>query len=394
MDIIIHPSALSGEISAPSSKSYAHRALICAALADGKSTVKINTVSDDIAATADCLKALGADISERDGIFTVQPIGIPNKNAVLNCRESASTLRFLMPVVCALGCPAIFKVSGRLSERPLEPLGETLEKAGITVSDGFPVSVSGKLSTNEFSVRGDISSQYASGLLLALSVIGGGRLEIIPPVVSEPYIEMTADMLRRFGVTVKKSKNIYYISGKCRAAEIEIEGDYSNSLVWLALGIGVKGLNENSLQGDGKAAKLLGKLGNGAVIDASDIPDAVPILAAMAATASGRSVITGASRLRFKESDRLSCTAGMLSALGADISVTADGLVINGKPKLDGGRVKSYGDHRIAFAAALAAAKCENDVIIEGAECVKKSYPDFFEKYNELGGKADVVQYR
>ncbi len=394
MDIIIRPSALSGEISAPSSKSYAHRALICAALADGKSTVKINTVSDDIAATADCLKALGADITENDGVFTVQPIGVPNKDAVLNCRESASTLRFLMPVVCALGCPAVFKVSGRLSERPIEPLREVLQKEGIKISDGFPMSVSGKIPANEFSVRGDISSQYASGLLFAISVIGGGKLEIIPPVVSESYIEMTADMLRRFGVTVKKDKNIYSVSEKCRAAEIEVEGDYSNSLVWLALGVSVKGLNENSLQGDGKASELLGKLGNGAAVDASDIPDSVPILAAMAAVSAGRTVITGASRLRFKESDRLSCTAEMLSALGADTAVTADGLIINGKPKLDGGRVKSYGDHRIAFAAALAAAKCRNDVIIEGAECVKKSYPDFFEKYNELGGKADVVQYR
>lgn len=393
MDIIIHPSELSGEISAPSSKSYAHRALICAALADGVSRIGINTVSEDITATVRCLEALGAEISINGEAFSVSPIKKPNILPFLDCGESGSTLRFLLPVVCALGTGAVFCGRGKLPERPLDELRDELCRAGVQISAGFPLTVSGKLCKNEFSVSGEISSQFASGILLSLC-IEPGKLEVLPPVNSKPYIEMTAGMLRKFGALVGKENNIYNVCGKCSGRELEIEGDWSNSLVWLASGVKVNGLYESSVQGDKKAALLLNSLGSGAVIDASDMPDSVPVLAAKAAVSEGKTVITGASRLKFKESNRLESTEKMLRSLGADITASADGFIINGRPYLDGGCAETFGDHRIAFAASFAAEKCRNDVIIRNAECVNKSYPDFFEKYNLLGGKADVVQYR
>lgn len=392
-DIRIIPSALSGEINAPASKSYAHRAFFCAAIAESESSIICSSVSDDINATIDCLEALGAKIERNGEIYSVKPIEIPNVNAMLDCRESGTTLRFMLPLVSVFGSGAIINVSGRLSERPLEPLRSELINAGAEISDSFPLKISGKAVKKEYQIAGNVSSQYISGLLIALSLCGG-KLKVTEAVESMPYIRMTVEMLKNFGVSVIEENNIFTVNGRCIGTEITVEGDWSNSLCWLAAGIKVNGLSASSAQGDRIAAEYLGKLGNGIEIDASDIPDAVPIIAACAATAEGKTVIRNASRLRLKESDRIASVSAMFSSLGADISETDDGFVINGKPFLDGGVTDSFGDHRIVFAASVAALKCQNEVIIGNAECVEKSYPDFFEIFNKLGGKADVLLNR
>ncbi|MCQ2475850.1 MAG: 3-phosphoshikimate 1-carboxyvinyltransferase [Clostridia bacterium] len=392
-DIRITPSALAGEISAPASKSYAHRAFFCAAIAQDESRIRCSSVSDDVCATIGCLVSLGAKIEKSGEIYKVTPIKNPSANAVFDCRESASTLRFLLPLVSVFGTGAVIKASGRLPERPIKPLADELRSAGAVISDSFPIKVSGKADKTEYSVPGNVSSQFVSGLLIALSLCGG-RLKVTRPVESKPYIAMTVEMLKKFGVSVSEENNVFTVSGRCRGTEIAVEGDWSNSLCWLAGGIKVNGLYDLSLQGDRTAYELINNLGGGIEINASDIPDAVPVIAVCAAAAEGRTVIKNASRLRLKESDRIASVSAMLRSLGADVSETEDGLVINGKPLLDGGYVDSFGDHRIVFAASLAASKCRNEVIIGNAECIGKSYPDFFEIFNKLGGKADVLLNR
>lgn len=392
-DIRITPSALSGEIVAPASKSYAHRAFFCAAIANGESKIICNSPSEDINATINCLRSLGARIDKNGDIYSVKPITVPNKNAVLDCRESAATLRFLLALVAFLGSGATIMASGKLPQRPLAPLIAELRNAGAVISDSFPLKISGKADKKEYSIIGNISSQFVSGLLIALS-LSEGKLKVKEPIESMPYIRMTAQMLKSFGVDISEEGNAFFVNGRCRGAEIEIEGDWSNSLCWLAQGIRINGLNSSSLQGDKIAADIIKSLGNGIKIDASDIPDAVPIIAVCAATANGKTVIKNASRLRFKESDRITSVSSMLKALGAEVSETDDGLIISGRQCLDGGYVDSFGDHRIVFAASLAASKCKNEVIIRNAECVSKSYPDFFEIFIKLGGKADVLLNR
>lgn len=280
-----------------------------------------------------------------------------------------------------------------MPQRPIAPLIDELRNAGAKISDAFPLEISGKADKKEYSIVGNVSSQFVSGLLIALS-ISGGKLKVTEPIESMPYIRMTVQMLENFGASVSKENNVFSVSGRCRGARIAVEGDWSNSLCWLAAGIKVNGLNRFSLQGDRRAADIIKNLGNGIEIDASNIPDAVPIIAVCAATAKGKTVIKNASRLRYKESDRIATVSSMLKSLGADVSETADGLIISGKPYLDGGYTDSFCDHRIAFAASLAATKCKNEVIIGNAECIGKSYPDFFEIFNQLGGKADVLLNR
>lgn len=410
MDIKIKPSPLSGSIEGIASKSVAHRALICACLAKGPSKITINTTSQDIEATVSCLRGMGAFIEKKGNVYSVEPIKEIPPIAKIDCGESGSTLRFLLPVICALGMNAQISGRGRLPERPLSPLKEELIRAGASISDEFPLKVSGRIFCGEYSIKGNISSQFVTGLLMALAAAEGeSRINLIPPVESRPYIDITLSVLRSFGVEVREDNNTFYIKGGClEGSEFAVEADWSNAAFWLCSGAEVRGLNPDSAQGDKAIIDVLRKMGadiihngnvykadvsglKGAVIDASQIPDAVPVIAAIAATAEGETVICNAQRLRIKESDRIVSTAQMLRSLGADVKETDDGLIISGKPVLSGGTVDSFNDHRIAMAAAVAAAKCEGDVIINDAGAVKKSYPDFYEDYNKLGGHADVL---
>ena len=397
MKAVLTPAPLGGEIKSIPSKSQAHRLLICAALAEGESSIACESLSKDIDATADCLRALGAEISYSGGVFRVKPIERATRMAELDVGESGSTLRFLLPVVCALGCGARIKMHGRLPLRPLSPLWEELEAHGAVLSrpEDDVIEVAGKLENPRFSIAADVSSQYISGLLFALPIMGGGELELTGNVESAGYIDMTRRAISGFGAEIKSEDGKISLRGFLRSpGSAEVEGDWSNAAFWIVADAlsGEKllctGLDSTSPQGDRavtEAVKAI-RLGN-ATVDAADIPDLVPVLAVLASVSPGTTRFINAARLRIKESDRLATVTEMLSALGADIEESADGLTVRGVKSLRGGSVHARGDHRIAMSAAVAAIACEGEVSIENAESVEKSYPAFWRDYAALGGK-------
>ncbi len=402
MKAIITPAALSGSVPAIASKSQAHRLLICAALADAPTKIACASLSEDILATADCLRALGAKIEYTDGVFSVIPIKEPTPNARLDCGESGSTLRFLLPVVCALGKGAVIKMHGRLPYRPLSPLWEELEKSGAVLSRPTEdtISVSGRLEKRDFTIAADISSQYISGLLFALPVLGGGSVTLTGKVESAGYIEMTLRALAQFSAAPEKNGSGYVLQNKSciSPGRAEVEGDWSNAAFWLAAeavcgGVNCTGLDPESPQGDRAAVSCIEAIKKGgATIDAAQIPDLVPVLATLAALTPGRTEFINAGRLRIKESDRLATVREMLTDLGADVTETAEGLVVHGKAALPGGATHSHGDHRIAMSAAIAAIGCGGEVSIARAEAVNKSYPGFWNDYAALGGNVRLEE--
>lgn len=382
MDITIYPRKLSGTVAAIPSKSQAHRLLICSAFADKQTHLICKDTNRDIEATADCLNALGAEITRTDDGYRIKPIQTVPQNAVLNCCESGSTLRFMLPIVGALDVDAVFQMEGRLPRRPLSPLWEEMERMGCMLSrpTADTIRCTGKLHAGDYSIDGGVSSQYITGLLFALSLIDSEcSLEITGKVESKPYIDMTKAAMKLFGAP-------NYRSPGC----IEVEGDWSNGAFWLAaaaLGnpLEVVNLNSDSPQGDRAAAELLPALKENITIDASDIPDLVPILA-IAAAANKGAVFTNIQRLRIKESDRVATVIAMLEALGSHAEATENTLIVHGTG-LTGGIVDACNDHRIAMAAAIAATVCTEPVTILGAHAVNKSYPKFWDEYCKLGGK-------
>lgn len=418
MDLRVYPGILSGTFCPPASKSASHRALIACALARGDGHIRALAQNDDLSATQSALAALGAQIApEEDGV-SVCGIEQPAPQAVLNCGESGSTLRFLLPVASALGVCATFTGTGRLPNRPVDMLLKELRKNGCIddYAGGMPFTVRGKLRGGRYEIDGSVSSQFVTGLLFALplceedsQIILRGRLE------SRPYVDMTLAVLRRFGIKITETQTGWLIAGEQRytPCALTVEGDWSGAAFFLAAGalggtICCEGLDPASVQGDRAAAELLAKFGARVTqdgkttvvdshplscidIDASDIPDLVPVLAATAAYAKGDTVITGAARLRIKESDRLASTKRLLEGLGGRVTLTDDGMVVHGGLPLRGGEADSCGDHRIAMAAAIAALGCSGPVVIRGAECVSKSYPRFFEQFHALGGRYDEL---
>ncbi len=398
MKAVITPGPLSGDVKAIPSKSQAHRLLICAALAKEPCRIACSSLSKDIEATADCLRALGAGIEYKDGVFSVTPISEPTEMAELDCGESGSTLRFLLPVVCAFGKGARIKMHGRLPERPLSPLWEELERCGavLTRPEIDVIEVRGGLKERSFSIAANISSQYISGLLFALPILGGGEIELVGEIESAGYIEMTIQALISFGahISFKNMRLSLFSNGLRPDGEIEVEGDWSSAAFWVVAGmlsggkVRCTGLDEASPQGDAAVMEASETIMRGnATIDARDIPDLVPVLAVLAAVSPGTTRFVNAQRLRIKESDRLATVTEMLTALGADIEETPDGLIVRRKSMLRGGSVHAHGDHRIAMSAAVAAVACIGEVSIENAESVTKSYPDFWQDYAALGGK-------
>ena len=421
MRAIITPSSPAGIISAIASKSVAHRLLICAAFSDKKTEIRCEKTNKDILATVDCLRSMGADVEYENGRFYVTPINKDEKrnSVILPCNESGSTMRFFLPIACALGGSWHFLMEGRLPERPLSPLREELEAHGICFeyASSNDLCVSGKLSCGDYSIRGDVSSQFVSGLLFALSFIEGtSRLTVTGHIESAPYIEMTLDALLSFGANIKRDKNVFtVIGGQLTSPGIaEVEGDWSNAafpLCAAALGNGkitLTNVDLSSRQGDMKILDLLESFGAkvireekqvtvigdklcGIEINAEQIPDLVPVLATVASGAEGKTVIYGASRLRIKESDRLQTTYEMLSRLGADIILTDDGFIINGKRKLCGGVVDSHNDHRMAMSPAVASVICKNAVTVNDAGSVSKSYPEFWQDFSKLGISVELI---
>lgn len=423
MNILCKPAKLSGALPAIDSKSDVHRILIAAALADRPTLVGMDSrVSEDMEATIRCLAALGAEISPTEEGIMVSPIKDPPLCPTLDCGESGSTLRFLLPVVGALGCGAVFTGRGRLPHRPNGPLMKALIAGGLNVEylgdDGaeLPLRLTGQLKPRLYILPGSISSQFITGLLLAFPRMGGGEIKLSDSLESSGYVDMTLHTLERFGVPVTAVGDYYSVeSGDMYISpgEIEAEGDWSNMAFFLAAGalMGptvISGLDPQSRQGDRAIAALLSRFGatvdgqrltvrvertalRGTEIDLRQIPDLAPILAVVAALSEGETLLTGGGRLRIKESDRISSVAAMLKALGGEVEEGPDFLRITGRPCLRGGEVDCAGDHRIAMAGAIAAACCEGEVLLLGADAADKSYPRFFEDYRRLGGIYNVV---
>lgn len=406
MDIKITPSFLSGEVAVPASKSCAHRSLICAALADGVSVLSGVTMSKDIEATIAAVTALGASVEVTGDTVTVKGISKASEKADIDCNESGSTLRFIIPVAAALGTESTFFGRGRLPERPIDIYVRELGKNGVKFdyANTMPFTISGELHGGVYEIEGNVSSQFITGLLFALPLLKeDSEIVLTSHLESRPYVDITIDTLRRFGVEIDESENSFRIKGgqHYKSHDEKIEGDFSQAAFFFvgnALGseIDVQNLNPDSVQGDKRILEIISEMSENGKLksyraDCSDIPDLVPILAVLGTFGSEQSVIYNAQRLRIKESDRLVTTADMLNALGGNVEVTDDGLIINPVKALHGGVVDGAGDHRIVMAASIAATRADGEVTICGANAASKSYPDFFEDYRKLGGKANVI---
>ncbi|MCI8609069.1 MAG: 3-phosphoshikimate 1-carboxyvinyltransferase [Firmicutes bacterium] len=412
MEITLNNKSLTGQVQVIESKSFAHRLMLAAALAEAmtgqKTEVRMSNGSEDIQATRRVIR------------------GLSNREAELDCGESGTTLRFSLPICGALGLRerTIFTGRGRLMERPMEPLLKAMEPHGVKVEheDGH-MALTGKLTPGNYTIAANVSSQYISGLLFALPLLSqNSSLRLEGQVESRPYIDITLSVLRQFGIEIDEDavQNTFFIKGGQRYQSpgcVDVEGDWSNAAFWLAAGalgdggpVRVTGLNLQSVQGDRQICRVLRQfgasvieeedgLGSGRVtvsrpkeqtlhptsIDVKDIPDLVPMISVVAAAARGDSKIYNAGRLRLKESDRLITTAAMVRALGGQVEEGADYLLIHGTgSKLAGGMVEGSGDHRIVMSAAIGAALCRNPVTILGAEAVNKSYPGFFQEREKL----------
>lgn len=393
MTVTVSGQQLHGTVTVPASKSVLHRLMICAALADKPTTLTHATTSQDIEATAGCLRALGATVTIDGDTVAVEPIGTVPAMPTLDCGESGSTIRFLLPVAAALG-GAVFTGRGRLAQRPLSPLYELLAENGCTLSPqgAFPLTVAGQFCGKRVMIDGGVSSQFISGLLMAAPLIDGCEITVTGTLESRPYVDLTIAAMARFGVTVEVDGAAFRVPAGSRYRSPDTvcaEGDWSNAAFWLAAAaitnspLTVMGLDPASLQGDRAIMNYLH--GDPFEADVAQTPDMVPILAVLAAAAHGRSVIGNARRLRLKESDRLQSVHAMITALGGTAEVTDDALIIDGHGRLRGGVVDACNDHRIVMSAAVAACICDGAVEIRGAEAVRKSYPQFFEEWEKRG---------
>lgn len=393
MDIIITPAKLQGSVRAIASKSQAHRLLVCAAFSDKKTTLLCPETNHDIEATADCLRSLGAQIERTDELYIVSPITCIPPKATLHCRESGSTLRFMLPIVAALGVDATFVMEGRLPYRPLSPLWEEMERCGCTLSRPTETTLrcTGRLIANNCSIAGNVSSQFITGLLFAMALTPGkSHLSVTGKIESKPYIHMTQDVLKLFGIAAEDFTVISSLPFTS-PENITVEGDWSNAAFFLAataIGNEVKvtGLNRESCQGDSAVSSVLLQLQQvDTVVDAADIPDLIPILAVVAGAMNG-ATFTNIQRLRLKESDRVATVCEMLTQLGAKTETTEDTLRVY-PGQYHSCTIDSAGDHRIAMAAGIAATVADGPITITGAHCVSKSYPAFWDDYRYLGGQ-------
>ena len=420
MDIRIVPGQLNGTVAAPVSKSELHRYLICAAFSDRPTVVDGagDILPDDIKATVSCLEKMGASFRIEDGSITVFPsAGLP-EDPVLDCGGSGSTLRFLLPVAAALCGRASFTGNGSLAARPIGELLYALEQNGARFSTGqLPLAMESGLKTYDFGIPGNISSQYVSGLLMAGTVSPAGAcITLTSELGSAGYADMTVDTLRRFGAEVSCDNGRYHVTGPLRSpGTVSVKGSWSAAAGILAAAavsdgssVIVTGLDTASLQPDRAVIDILIAMGTDISVssdsvhvtgsrlhstdtDVDDIPDLFPVLAAVSAGAEGRSAFRNASRLRYKESDRLDSMYELMSALGVCRRMDADRFEITGNAGAHGGEADSHGDHRIVMAAAVAAYALNTEVTVRGADNVSKSYPGFFDDLRALGGGIYVI---
>ena len=419
---VISPSVIRGTLTPPPSKSAAHRLLIAAALA-GEGRVRGLSLSADMEATLRAVRGLGVSV-RLDGdaaCFAPAPPSSSPSPLPVDCGESGSTLRFLIPLYAARGIPAVFTGHGRLPERPLGVYADCLPPHGVTLSaaSGLPLTVTGRLTGGDFALPGDVSSQFITGLLFALPLCReDSRIRLTTPLESAGYVDMTLQVLRQAGIRVEPLEDGWFIPGSqtYQPLDTAVESDWSQAAFLLAAGalggeVTLTGLNPASAQGDREALSLFRRFGaaveeapgrivcrkaplHGIDIDAAHIPDLVPVLAVTAALADRVTHITGAARLRLKESDRLAAVADGIRRLGGRVEEGPDFLTITGVPRLTGGRAEGYNDHRIVMALSMAALGCEAPVTVTDAQSVAKSWPAFFEDYRAIGGTAHVIDHR
>ncbi len=428
----ILPSKLQGNIKIPPSKSMAHRAIICASLSSGQSTITGIDYSADIIATIEGMRAMGAEIIQDGSTLSICGANLlnPNENKIssehLNpdifCNESGSTLRFLVPISLISQRKVRFTGKGNLGKRPLTSYYNIFDKQGINYSyevGELNLQVDGKLSAGTFELEGDVSSQFITGLLFALPLLeANSEIIITTPLESKGYVDLTLQMMELFGVRVQNNNyQSFIIEGNqtYKATSYEVEGDFSQAAFFLVAGaigndVTCTGMNIQSLQGDKVALDFLREMGVDIQIDGgcicaknsgelsaitmsgAECPDIIPVMTVAAALSTGTTDIINAGRLRIKECDRLTAISTELNKLGAIIKEGTDSMQVQGIDEFEGGcTVSSHKDHRIAMSLAMAATRCNQPIILEDPECVEKSYPSFWEDYKLIGGKVEAI---
>jgi len=417
--VTIKQSILKGRVKIPSSKSISHRAVICAGLSQGVSNIGNINFSQDIDATIEAMKSFGVAVEKREASLKITGAAeIDVGESAIDCFESGSTLRFLIPVAALTGKKVVFSGRGELVNRPLDPYYRIFDEKHIRYSttDGkLPLNIEGSLNSGEYRIRGDVSSQFISGLLFALPLLDGdSKIMMASELESKAYVDLTVDMLKKFSVNVDNlGYKEFRIKGnqKYKAVDCSVEGDFSQAAFWLVAGtlgadVECLGLNLSSLQGDKAILDIIEQMGGrievsgdsvralpsktkGITFDASECPDLVPVVTVLASLSEGTTEIVNAARLRIKECDRLKAICTELNKIGADIEETEDGLVIRGRNQLKGGTAQSWGDHRIAMSLAIASIRCSEPLVIEDSSSVRKSYPEFWNHFKMLGGIFD-----
>lgn len=415
--VTIHPRPLAGRVAVPTSKSLAHRAIICASLAPGESVISDISMSKDIEATINAMRALGTTVvSQGSKLYINGKTTNRYHDFDIDCNESGSTLRFMIPVTLIEPNHVHFTGRGKLGSRPLDVYYSIFDKQEIDYSykkDLLDLTVAGQLKPGRFDVPGNVSSQFISGLLFALPLLSGDSLiHVTTPLESAAYIELTLAMLKLFGISVKRQGDDFLIPGNqhYRPHDYQVEGDFSQAANYLVAGaigndVTITNLNLDSVQGDRAAISLLEEMG--AAIDTSDgvrmkpghlqcisidaaqTPDIIPVIAVACALAQGTSQILNAGRLRLKECDRLHATCEVLEKCGVRVIEREDMIIISGVDYFTKADLSSYNDHRMAMMEAIMATRAVGDLTIDDAQCVTKSYPRFFEDYKKLGGSLD-----
>lgn len=415
MNRTLQSAHLSGRINIPPSKSLSHRAVLAAALAEGESVIENVIFSEDIEATCAAIADFGVNVTRRKNTLTIQGrASLKSPNAPIECNESGSTLRFIIPFTCLVEDPVVFTGTGKLVTRPLEPYFNIFDKQGVRYAydEKLPLMVEGQLKSGTYTLPGDVSSQFVTGLMYVLPLLeGDSEIVLSSPLESRDYVELTLQTLEHFGIEIEMLTPEHYVirgNQKYTPAKYRVEGDYSQSAFWVAAGlmgndIHLVDLAQNTKQGDKRILDIAGAMGghlkwdegvlkvkgsetHSTIVDASQCPDLVPIVATMASVSAGETRIINAGRVRIKESDRLKAICTELSKLGANIIEEPEGLVIKGVDRLSGGVVEGWNDHRIVMSLAIASIKCDHPVTIEGSDAVRKSYPHFFEDFKALGG--------